>query len=112
MSDSEQGEKKASTPSWQQKADDNTAKETEKPASEPENRAAVLEQARKFLEEEEVKDATTDKKIAFLETKGLKNEEIQELLGVSRNLEASSDASSASELKQQTLLPHNLNHPK
>jgi len=97
MSDSDQGEKKAGVPSWQPKSKDEAAKVEDKldeksapesTASEP-TRATLLEQARKFLQEDEVRDATTDKKIAFLESKGVRSEEIQELLGVTRNPEAS-----------------------
>lgn len=86
MSDSDSGEKKGGIPSWQTAAPE---KEEEKTDTEPENREKVLEQAKKFLEEDEVKDASTDKKVAFLESKGLQGEEIQSLLGVSRNEEAS-----------------------
>ena len=91
MSDSEPGEKKTGVPSWQLKADQRPAEEDTKPVPEPEpSRESILEQAKKFLEEDEVKDASTDKKIAFLEKKGLGNDDIQQLLGISRNTEASS----------------------
>jgi len=93
MSDSDSGEKKAGVPSWQTAT---PKKEEEKPATGPESREKVLEQAKKFLEEDEVKDATTDKKVAFLESKGLQGEEIQSLLGVSRNEEASKSTSTSS----------------
>ena len=56
----------------------------------------LVENAKKFLEEDEVKDATTDKKISFLESKGLNSEEIEQLLGVSRNVEASSTGAKVS----------------
>lgn len=49
------------------------------------SRQTVIEQARRFLDEEEVRDASDDKKIAFLERKGLDVAEIQSLLGVTRN---------------------------
>jgi hypothetical protein len=92
MSDSGEGPKKPGVPSWQLKTKDESAKEEEKPASETPSRATVIEQARKFLEEGEVRDASTDKKIAFLESKGLQSDEIQELLGVTRNSEATATA--------------------
>jgi len=90
MSDSDP-EKKAGIPAWQTKAASESAKTDETvPAQKEESRETVIAQARKFLEEDEVRDASTDKKIAFLESKGLGNEEIQELLGIARNTEASS----------------------
>ncbi|KAG4427273.1 hypothetical protein IFR05_017245, partial [Cadophora sp. M221] len=89
MSDSDP-EKKAGIPSWQTKAASESAKPEESlPAQEEQSRETVIAQARKFLEEDEVRDASTDKKIAFLESKGLQNEEIQQLLGITRNTEAS-----------------------
>ena len=90
MSDSDPKEKKSGIPSWQQNAAQKPLQEDDKPKSEPEsNAAAKLEQARKFLEDDEVKDAPTDKKIEFLESKGVRNEDIQSLLGVSKNQESS-----------------------
>lgn len=89
MSDSDRGEKKGGIPSWQTATPEDQAKTNDKPAPEPESRENVLEQAKRFLEEDDVKDASTDKKNSFLESKGLQNDEIQQLLGISRNSEAS-----------------------
>jgi hypothetical protein len=94
MSDSDSGQKKPGVPSWQLQLKDTSAKEAEKVAPEPPNRETVIEQAKKFLEEDEVKNESTDKKIAFLESKGLQNEEIQDLLGITRNPEATAPAPS------------------
>jgi hypothetical protein len=91
MSDSDHGEKKAAVPSWQLKTEDESAKEEEKPAPESPTRETTIEQAKKFLEEDEVRNASRDKKVAFLESKGLRMEEIQDLLGVTKNPEASPD---------------------
>ena len=95
MSDSET-KPKAGVPSWQlqkgaeaEENEEDTKLETQ---TEEPSRTELVESAKKFLEEDEVKDATTDKKIAFLESKGLKNEEIEQLLGVGRNVEASNPA--------------------
>ncbi|KAH7407288.1 peroxisomal membrane anchor protein conserved region-domain-containing protein [Cadophora sp. MPI-SDFR-AT-0126] len=98
MSDSDPPpERKAAIPAWQIKAASQSAKTDEPVATQKaSSRETVIAQARKFLEEDEVRDASTDKKIAFLESKGLGNEEIQELLGVTRNTEAS-NTSEASE---------------
>lgn len=83
-----------SIPSWQRgvpaessvtadagKTDDNVPKHSQPSTS----RAALLEQAKKFLEDNEIREATTERKFSFLESKGLTAEEIQELLGVSKN---------------------------
>jgi len=74
-------------PSWQLKPKDETPPETD---SEPAqiSKEDVIEQAKKFLDDDEVRDASTDKKIAFLESKGLESGEIQTLLGVTRNPDA------------------------
>lgn len=95
MSDSET-KPKVGVPSWQlqkgAEADENKEEVKSETQSEEPSRTELVESAKKFLEEDEVKDATTDKKIAFLESKGLKNEEIEQLLGVARNVEASNPA--------------------
>jgi hypothetical protein len=72
------------------------------PQVEP-DRATILENARRFLQEDEVRNAPTDKQIAFLESKGLSRVEIQELLGVSRNSEASSSATEVLHIAQHTM---------
>ena len=46
-------------------------------------RAALLDKASKFLEDDETREASTESKISFLEGKGLTSDEIQKLLGVS-----------------------------
>ncbi|KAK8905778.1 hypothetical protein QC760_005688 [Botrytis cinerea] len=88
MSDSDSEPKSPGVPAWQRRGEEEQSSEPQDAAIESPSRAAVLEQARKFLEEDEVRNASTDKKIAFLESKGLNGEDIQELLGVSRNNEA------------------------
>lgn len=81
--------KQASIPHWQQQEnsqisktsnEESTSPEAPEPANSPPSRAALLEQASKFLTEDEIKDAPTERKIAFLETKGLTEEEIHRLL--------------------------------
>ena len=94
MSDSDSGTKKPGVPSWQLQSKATESKEAGEPAAKPSSREAVIEQARKFLEEDEVRNASTDKKIAFLEGKGLESDEITELLGVTRNPEASAPPAS------------------
>jgi hypothetical protein len=89
---------KPGVPSWQLKPKETTPTEGDAESSgsqsERPSRETVVGQAKKFLEEDEVCDASTDKKIAFLEGKGLTGAEIQELLGVTRNTEASATATS------------------
>jgi hypothetical protein len=90
MSESDPEDKKTGVPSWQRAPAQKPIREEDK--SQVDSRtspATKLEQAKKFLEDDEVKDAPTDKKIAFLESKGVENKDIQELLGISRNGEAS-----------------------
>lgn len=89
MSDSD-SDKKSRVPLWQLKPGESVVEETETTPAETPSRAIVIEKAKKFLQEDEVKDASADKKIQFLETKGLTKEEIEGLLGVSSNEEATS----------------------
>ncbi|KAJ5776189.1 uncharacterized protein N7511_001200 [Penicillium nucicola] len=88
--------RKSSIPSWQRAS--GTADESpssspssdDAPAPSTTSRGDLLAQASKFLEDESIKDAPTDRKVTFLESKGLSSEDIQQVLGVSRNAEASS----------------------
>lgn len=97
MSDFDEG-KKAQIPSWQLKLKPEPAEAGKQPESIPEetSRETVIAQARKFLEEDEVRNSSTDKKITFLESKGLRSEEIEALLGVARNTEATTTPTEAS----------------
>lgn len=83
MSDSNDDSKSASSPSWQSNPED-----SQQNAASQEDRD-TLETARRFLAEESIRDAPIDKKIAFLESKGVKSEDIQALLGVSQGAEFS-----------------------
>ncbi|MCJ1447027.1 MAG: hypothetical protein MMC23_007535 [Stictis urceolatum] len=94
--------KDRSIPQWQRQGPGDASqvalKEADKvepaPATEAQARAPLLEQAKEFLQHDEIRDAPTDRKISFLEGKGLSNDEIQQLLGLSRNTEATSPSSS------------------
>ena len=50
----------------------------------PGSRAVLIEQASRFLEDPVTKPATMERKIQFLESKGLTNHEIFEMLGIDR----------------------------
>src|SRR5271167_3546719 len=93
MDDSGQDRKKSGMSSWQLKSKGSGTKDTEKPTKSP-GRETFIEQAKQFLEKDEVRNASTDKKIAFLESKGLRSEEIQDLLRMTPNPEASAPAAS------------------
>ncbi|CAD6450351.1 abbcce0b-f291-41bb-823f-5c4faa5ff679-CDS [Sclerotinia trifoliorum] len=88
MSDSDKETEKPGVPAWQLQGDEELSDEPREEVVESPSRTAILEQARKFLEEDEVRNASTDKKIAFLESKGLEGDDIKGLLGVSRDDEA------------------------
>ncbi|KAI9367291.1 peroxisomal membrane anchor protein conserved region-domain-containing protein [Aspergillus egyptiacus] len=105
MSDSE--DPKPSIPAWQRSSSTNSSASAS-PASDNKDgkdaatdRTQLLEQATVFLQDDSIRDAPTDRKIAFLESKGLTSAEIDSLLGVSRNPEAtSSDTDSSAEETQ------------
>lgn len=105
---SDRTRKSPSIPSWQQQSGSppsNQSPLSQSPSSDDApastSRQDLLDQASKFLEDESIRDASTDRKVSFLESKGLNSEEIQQLLGVSRNPEASSADSTAAEPKEQ-----------
>jgi hypothetical protein len=52
--------------------------EEEAPATEPET---LREQAAKFLQDASIRDANRERKVAFLESKGVKRDDIEALLG-------------------------------
>lgn len=91
MGDSDSTEKKLAAPSWQTELKSATPTEGDSD-SPPPSRETLVDQARKFLEEDEVRNASTDKKISFLESKGLNSEEIQSLIGVTRHADASASS--------------------
>ncbi|KAJ6160047.1 peroxin Pex14/17-Penicillium chrysogenum [Penicillium chrysogenum] len=82
--------KSSSIPSWQRP--NKTAEESPSPTSDDApattastSRQALLDQASKFLEDESIRDAPTERKVSFLESKGLSSDDIQQVLGISRN---------------------------
>lgn len=118
------GDSKPTIPEWQRKAtpsppasdssdaspantSDDASDNTSPEPSPEEDRSALLEQARNFLSDPSISDASTSRKIEFLESKGLVNDEIQALLGVSRNEDASSPASETTNDSNKTAATEN-----
>ncbi|PYH32626.1 uncharacterized protein BO87DRAFT_378116 [Aspergillus neoniger CBS 115656] len=86
--------KPSSIPSWQQpnnasNPDNDNSESTSSPTSDDTSRSALIEQAAKFLEDESIRDAPTDRKVTFLQSKGLREDEINTLLGISSTPKAS-----------------------
>lgn len=82
MGDSDDNKQAPLVPSWQQAA-----------PTQPDNIASpesTLDQARRFLQEEAVKDSSREKKVEFLKSKGLEESDITELLEESADTETSS----------------------
>lgn len=106
MSDSS---KPPSIPAWQRKAASPDQSTTDSPSPSPSSddapastsREDLVNQASRFLEDESIRDSPTDRKIAFLESKGLNSEEINQLLGVTRNLEATGSSAGSVEDKAE-----------
>ncbi|EPS33756.1 hypothetical protein PDE_08718 [Penicillium oxalicum 114-2] len=111
MSDSKP--KPLGIPSWQKQSDSTStdpsppsaspSSSSDKPPA-PDARQDLLDQAAKFLEDDSIRDAPTDRKIAFLESKGLNSAEIEQLLGVSRNPDGSSSSLTSAEPTAQASL--------
>ncbi|KAL8768147.1 MAG: hypothetical protein Q9209_005538 [Squamulea sp. 1 TL-2023] len=81
------GTKTRSIPDWQHEQASGPSEQFDRGPETPEHieppplRAILLEQASNFLKEDPIKDASTEKKSAFLKSKGLTEEEVQRLLG-------------------------------
>lgn len=113
---SDPSSKPASIPSWQRQSGSAPADQSSPASTSPSpspssnsddapastNRQDLVTQAAKFLEDESIRDSPTDRKIAFLESKGLNSDEIEKLLGVSRNPEASNTSATAESESQET----------
>ncbi|CAG8899278.1 unnamed protein product [Penicillium egyptiacum] len=98
--------KSASIPSWQRP--NKTAEESPSPTSDDApatttstSRQTLLDQASKFLEDESIHDAPIERKVSFLESKGLSSADIQQVLGISRNVEAGSSSTPAEDKTQE-----------
>ncbi|KAL8939039.1 MAG: hypothetical protein Q9211_002921 [Gyalolechia sp. 1 TL-2023] len=88
MSDPPQ-DKKISIPQWQRQSDSQPQEDpdpdpdpTPTSTAPPLSRATLLEQASKFLDEDDIKHAPKEKKAAFLEAKGLTKDDISKLLDI------------------------------
>lgn len=111
---SDDSSKPTSTPTWQQSnkpADELTSPSSDNaPATTSTPRQSLLEQAAKFLEDESIRDAPQDRKISFLESKGLNSEDIQQVLGVSGSAEANSTTDKAKETESAPAQQHIASH--
>jgi hypothetical protein len=86
--------KDAAIPDWQRQPPSTTTA-SEQPESESKtSREDLLAQANKFLEDETIRNTSTDRKIAFLESKGLRNDEIVKLLGIQQTVTETSETAS------------------
>lgn len=76
-------EKKAKIPAWQRSSINDAVSSVDTPqeTTTPETDKYTLEAARKFIDDDSIRNEPRDRKIAFLKEKGLQNEEIQSLLG-------------------------------
>ena len=102
MSNSDPSQKNSVVPSWHAELKNTAPTEGNSQPQSP-SRANLIDQAKKFLGEEEVRNASTDQKISFLESKGLNNEEIQSLMGITRHPDASAPAPSSVSLEDNTM---------
>jgi hypothetical protein len=75
--------KKAAIPAWQRAGIDDvvSSPEVAQESTAPKPDEYTLEAARKWLDDEAIRNEPRDRKIAFLKDKGLQNEAIQSLLG-------------------------------
>lgn len=64
------------------------------------SRVSLVEQASKFLQADEVKDAPLKRKISFLESKGLSKQEANDLLGLSQKEDVDDDAMNEAPIEQ------------
>jgi len=74
---------KKQLPTWQHEATTNTSTPSAKqtPKETPDNsRAALIDKASHFLDDDSIREASTERKTSFLESKGLSSTEIRDLL--------------------------------
>ncbi|KAK2047363.1 hypothetical protein LZ31DRAFT_629236 [Colletotrichum somersetense] len=94
MSDSNNNKSTPGIPEWQrnQKTDAELEPQPQQPSQDAVSnepmREDSIEIARKFLQDEEIKDAPREEKEAFLKTKGISSENIEQLLGGSAHAPA------------------------
>ncbi|KAJ6072757.1 hypothetical protein N7467_010842 [Penicillium canescens] len=109
---------KSSIPSWQRASStaggspSSAPSSDDAPAPSTTSREDLLAQASKFLEDESIKDEPTDRKVTFLESKGLSPEDIQQVLGVSLGAEASSSSTTADDKTQEETQPASSSRPE
>ena len=73
--------KEPKTPDWQLDESSTPAQTELSSSAESTSRESLLERAKRFLEDDAVRDAPRERKIAFLQKKGLQGDDIQKLLG-------------------------------
>ena len=81
----------------------------------PATQALLIEQASIWLDDDGIRDASTERKISFLESKGLSNDSIHKLLGVSPNKDAApspSEPTPATERSRAPLQQRQSSQPK
>ncbi|RKF61333.1 putative peroxisomal membrane anchor [Erysiphe neolycopersici] len=87
MSGSDKSEESSNNVSRQEPVSPSSTVASNDQIPESTHRSKVIDQARKFLELDDIKNAERGKKAAFLKTKGLSNDDIEELLNVSEKKE-------------------------
>ena len=84
-----EGTNAPAVPSWQRKDAKGSLGDTEpsQDSTGRETRTELVEQAAKFLENEDVRIASDEQKWKFLKTKGLNDDEVRGLLGTAQHLQ-------------------------
>ncbi|MCJ1350084.1 MAG: hypothetical protein MMC33_000065 [Icmadophila ericetorum] len=83
-------------------------------SSKPMSRTTLLEEAAKFLQTEGVRESSAERKVKFLESKGLTSEEIEVVLGVTPTYEAAkaSTSTQASDAHKSQDVPPIITYPE
>lgn len=98
MGDSDDNKQVPLVPSWQQASPTQPDDSTASPDS-------ILDQARRFLQEDAVKDSSTEKKVEFLKSKGLEESDIATLLEESADTSRALSTPAAPETQSAPLPP-------
>ncbi|CRK20862.1 hypothetical protein BN1723_012175, partial [Verticillium longisporum] len=81
MGDSDD-DKSSGIPSWQKRdQSEQPSSESSSATQDPSSDSSPIEVARRFLQDDEIKDASRERKLEFLKTKGLEEADIEKLLG-------------------------------
>ena len=115
--DESDGAASKTIPSWQlpsiSHASDSSKMQTDRSTEDarPDPRVSLIEKASKFLDDEEIREASKERKVYFLRIKGLTDQEIQDLLAKKEGIIHSEQKTSAEDETHASTEPNDATAP-